>query len=86
MFLIEDETHAEPQGEFVTYDLALAELRRRAAAPWDQPPNAAPCSSWRTCGRAYVIVEYETTTVPWREIRRLPVFEISSEGVVWAPG
>lgn len=30
MFIIEDEAHAEPQGEFVTFDAAMAELKRRA--------------------------------------------------------
>jgi hypothetical protein len=45
MFIIEDEQHAEPQsGEFESIADALAELKRRAMLPWDQPPNVAPCT------------------------------------------
>jgi hypothetical protein len=83
MFVIEDELHAEPQGEFATYDEAVGELRRRARLPWDQEPNAAPCESWRTCGRRYEIIQYDTSSRPWKEIRRSPVLEISAAGVAW---
>ena len=83
MFVIEDERHAEPQGEFSTIESALAELRRRATVPWDQAPNCAPCTSWRTCGRVYEIIEYETSETPWREIRRLPALEVSAIGTTW---
>jgi hypothetical protein len=84
MFMIEDEQHAEPQdGEFDSVADAVAELKRRAMHAWDQPPNVAPCASWRTCGRTYDIVEYDTSGRPWREIRRTPFLEISSAGVRW---
>ena len=84
MFVIEDEQHAEPQeGEFSSFDGAVLELRRRAKLPWDQPPNVAPCTSWRTCRRMYEIVEYDTATRPWKELRRVPYLEISSSGVEW---
>jgi hypothetical protein len=57
--------------------------------PWDEEPNAAPCTSWRTCGRTYEIVEWDTRAN--REQRRTPYLEISSRGVKWlvplaAPG
>src|SRR6185436_11639562 len=67
MWMIEDEAHAEPQGEFESLDSALAELRRRAGMPWDAAPNVAPCTSWRTCGRRYEVVEFDTAESPWRE-------------------
>ena len=51
VFVIEDESHAEWAGEFATFEEALAELKRRASLPWDEAPNQAPCTSWRTCGR-----------------------------------
>jgi hypothetical protein len=64
MFLIEDEIHAEPQGQFASFDEAMVELTRRAEVPWDQPPNVAPCLSWKTCGREYVVIEYDDSRVP----------------------
>ena len=84
MFYIDDEAHAELQpGEFPTLDGAVEELKRRAAIPWNEAPNIAPCSGWRTCGRVYQIVEYDATTQPWTEIQRLAALDISSHGVVW---
>ena len=84
MFVIEDALHAESHGEFADKDAALAELRRRAAIPWDQPPNAAPCTSWRTCGRQFELVQYDSTQSPWKELNRVGVLEISAAGVKWA--
>jgi hypothetical protein len=86
MFAIEDESHAEPQGEFSSFEEALAELRRRAAMPWDQPPNVAPCSSWKTCGRNYEIIEYDTSHTPWRQLARFPILEVSAKGPRWEKG
>jgi hypothetical protein len=84
MFIIEDERHAEPQpGRFDTLAAAVEELKRRSALPWDEPPNAAPCRGWRTCGRLYEIVEYDTSAAPWRELLRLPCLEVSASGAHW---
>jgi hypothetical protein len=83
MFVIEDEAHAERSGEFASRDEALAELRRRAAIPWNEEPNQAPCMSWRTCGRRYEIVEYEVEARPWKELRRERALDISAAGVNW---
>jgi hypothetical protein len=84
MFKIEDELHAEfKDGEFGTLDAALTELRRRAQLPWDEPPNVAPCTSWRTCGRCYEVVEYDPSHAPWKELRRTPALEIDSAGARW---
>jgi hypothetical protein len=83
MFLIEDEVHAEAQGEFRTREEALAELRRRAAIPWDQEPNRAPCTGWQTCGRRYALVEYSDDTIPWKVISRVAILEVSSMGALW---
>ena len=59
LFVIEDEAHAEPHGEFDALESAVAELRRRAEIAWDRAPNLAPCVEWKTCGRRYEIVEYD---------------------------
>jgi hypothetical protein len=84
VFLIEDESHAEPQeGEFPTLRAAINELERRATIPWDQPPNLAPCTGWRTCGRDYQVIEYDTSTTPWRELRRMPFLRVSAKGIEW---
>lgn len=64
MFRIEDERHSEFHGDFETMAAAVEELRRRAEIPWDQEPNRAPCTNWRTCGRSYGIIEFESN--PYR--------------------
>jgi hypothetical protein len=84
-FVIEDELHAEPQGEFSSLEQALQELKRRATISWDQPPNVAPCASWATCGRNYAVIEYDDSQAPWKELSRIPVLEVSEAGVKWAP-
>jgi hypothetical protein len=81
--LIEDERHAEEHGKFASVHQAIAELRRRATIPWDQPPNVAPCTNWQNCGRSYEVVEYDDSQVPWKELRRITVLEVSASGVVW---
>jgi hypothetical protein len=86
MFVIEDEIHAEQDDEYASFDEALAELRRRARVPWDQPPNQAPCTSWPTCEREYVIIEYDDSRQPWIELQRRFVLNVSSSGVKWAVG
>jgi hypothetical protein len=85
-FVIEDEFHAEPQGQFSSFEQALTELQRRAKIPWDQPPNAAPCMSWKTCGREYVVIEYDDAHTRWRELRRVAVLRVSACGVEWSAG
>lgn len=84
-FRIEDELHAEPMdGEFESFETALAEVKRLAAFPWGQPPNLAPCQSWKTCGRHYEIVEYDASTQPyWTERSRTSVLEVRSGGLKW---
>jgi hypothetical protein len=82
-FVIEDESHDEPQGEFATAGDALAELRRRAEIPWDHDPNRAPCQSWQTCGRRYELVEFDDRDTPRKELRRELVLEISADGIEW---
>jgi hypothetical protein len=80
MFLIDDEAHCEPQeGRFQTRTEAVAELERRAAIPWDEEPNRAPCRNWRTCGRRYAILEYDQD----EEVSREPILAISAKGIVW---
>jgi hypothetical protein len=84
MFIIEDERHSEFQeGEFSTLAEALRELKRRAALPWNEAPNQAPCMSWRTCGRTYEIVEYDMSITPWKELQRLPVLDVTASGAKW---
>lgn len=55
-----------------------------AGIPWDQEPNRAPCSSWRTCGRNYELIEYEAGSGPWKLLGRTFAFEVSAEGVRWS--
>jgi hypothetical protein len=83
VFVIEDELHAEQQGAFVSRSEAIAELRRRADIPWNEPPNIAPCTNWEKCGRNYELVEYDDSERPWRVLARELVLEISAAGVCW---
>jgi hypothetical protein len=83
MFLIEDENHSEWIAEFATRELAMAELRRLVDVPWDQAPNRAPCTSSRTCGRNYELIEYDDSREPWRELARSAVLKISATEVRW---
>ena len=85
MFIIEDEWHAEQIGEFNSREEADAELLRLAALPWDEAPNLCPCTSWRTCGRRYRIVQYETSSEPWRSLSDEAVLEVSVMGTTWLP-
>jgi hypothetical protein len=84
MFVIEDEAHAEPQeGQFQTRQQAIAELQRRAAIPWDEEPNRAPCTNWINCGRRYELVEFDETTSPRKELSRKLILDISAAAVRW---
>ena len=62
---------------------AVAELQRRAALPWNQPPNRAPCKFWWTCCRRYQLVEFDDSRHPWKELQRIAVLEVSAAGVTW---
>ena len=86
MFVIEDELHAEHQGQFSTFEDAIAEVKRRATIPWDEAPNVAPCTSWETCGREYVVIEFDDACLPWKELRRVPVVAVSAKGIKWSSG
>jgi hypothetical protein len=84
VFVIEDEIHASPRGSYATFEDVVAELRRLSRIPWDEPPNRAPCTSWRTCGCIYEIIEYDDTQGDWNELRRLRALEVSATGVIWS--
>lgn len=83
MFVVEDDLHAERVGQFGTREEAMAEVRRLANIPWDKPPNVAPCTDWKTCGRSYEIIEYDTSRKPWRELGREATLDVSAAGVRW---
>lgn len=83
MFAIEDERHGESGDTFATEAEALAELDHRAALAWDEAPNLAPCTGWRTCGRSYELVEYDDTAVPWRVVSRVLMLEVDAGGARW---
>jgi hypothetical protein len=83
IFVIEDEAHGEQEGRFQIRQEAIAELERRATIPWNEKPNRAPCSGWLKCGRRYELVEYDESAVPWKELSRKLILEISAAGVFW---
>jgi hypothetical protein len=86
MIIIEDRIHCDHHGRFETFADALAELRRRAVIPWDERPNAAPCTSWKTCGREYQVMEFDDAQEPWKLLRGVAVLKVSAKGVEWVSG
>ena len=84
--MLHDELHDESAGSFDSLGSAIGEARRLASIPWDAEPNVAPCANWRNYGRAYEVVEYNDSALPWRELMVLPVFSITADGVRWATG
>ena len=84
MFIIDDDIHCELQdGEYNSFDEALHELKRRSLIPWDEYPNRCPCTSWKTCERNYSIIEYDPSSIPYKEIQKVFVLTISAKGVNW---
>ena len=83
MFIIEDQSHAEWHGEYTSVEQAFAELRNLSLVPWDQVPNRCPCTNWKNCNRDYEVIEYETSSTPWKEVRRFGTLNISSKGIIW---
>jgi hypothetical protein len=86
MFVLVDGLHGESAGQFTSLREAVGEVRRLASIAWDAEPNRAPCMSWRTCGRAYEIIEVDDRVRLWVEGRRLPILFIKAEGLRWAEG
>lgn len=84
-FIVEDEIHAEVIGEYESLAEAWEELKRRAAIPWDQIPNLAPCGNSLECGRSYEIVECDVSSKPWTEVKRIAGLDVSVEGIDWGP-
>lgn len=83
--IIEDESHAEWQkGEYLSVEEAFQELKRRAAMPWNESPNVCPCTSWKTCDRQYYILEFDDSTEPWTELKKLGCLKVSANGTVWS--
>ena len=85
MFVIEDEWHAEWIGEYLSREEAHSELRRLAELPWDTEPNRCPCISWRTCGRRYHVIEFDTASDPWRRLSGDAFLDVSAEKTEWLP-
>ncbi|MBK0404803.1 hypothetical protein I5M27_17560 [Adhaeribacter sp. BT258] len=83
LFEIEDEFHAESQGQFDNYAAALAELQRRTKIPWNEKPNKCPCTNWKNCHRDFQIIHYDTKEIPWKELNRTDVYRISAKGIEW---
>ena len=83
VFIIEDDFHAEPHGEYPTLADAVAELKRLSLIPWNEPPNQAPCTNWQTCGRTYAIIEYDTSSTPWLEINNIAGLDIRASGTIF---
>lgn len=86
MFSIDDAEHLDLGSRYPSFDLAIAEVVRRAALAWDEEPNRAPCREWRTCGRVYEVREYDDGVTPWRLLGRLKVVRVSAAGAAWVHG
>ena len=67
VILIQDDRHSELQKtEYPSLQAAVEELKRRAAIPWNEPPNRCPCTA--NCGREYAVREFEKVEPPpWKD-------------------
>ena len=83
VFEVRDERHGESRGVYRTSAEAFAAVSRLAALPWDSPLNRAPCTSWRTCGRHYEILEREPEP-PMQVASRTDVLTMSASGLEWS--
>lgn len=81
IFVLDDQRHAELQGEYADGRAVLAELERRAALPCHEEPNRPPCTSWKTCGRLYEVIELDA--VNREEICRYEVLEVEPQKAEW---
>jgi hypothetical protein len=62
----------------------MAELNRLALLGWGDLANRAPCAGWRTCGRRYAVVEYESAGADrGTERSRALVVEMRESGLTW---
>lgn len=84
MFVIEDEIHAEPQGEFQSYEQALDELKKRSQIPFNVKPNQCPCTNWENCERQYHIIEYDTRKTPWEKLNDKLILKMSKNKTEWS--
>jgi len=78
-YCVEDELHAGQQSHHETLRGSVVELGRLALVPWDAAPNLPPCQCWRTCGRRYEVVVYDTSTSPWRTLRRMADLDVNAK-------
>lgn len=81
IFVIEDENHCETHGKYHSLEDAVAELKNLTGLPWDKEPNRAPCVGWESCGRKYIIIEYDVSNKQWNEIKRTPGLNISAKEI-----
>ena len=85
-FSIEDEVHAEWQGDFPTFESALDELKNRAQIPWYEKPNVCPCTGWEKCERRYTITEFIVGDETYSPQREEEVLSVSVKGTFWLKG
>ena len=83
IFVLEDDFHADEIVRFPTRQEAWRDMQRRASDP-TSVENQAPCTSWKTCKRDYVIVEYDDSTQPWTRISSERVLTIEGGRATWA--
>ena len=83
-FVVDDDLHSEGISTHDSYAEALAKIESLSLLPWDQEPNAAPCTNWRNCGRRYEIAEYMVNdSNQWEELNRTRILELSAAGTIW---
>ena len=83
MFIIEDSLHSETIVESESYEKIIQEIKRISIIPFETEPNVPPCQNHENCKREYDIIEYNTSTDPWVEIKRIPIFSISKNEIKW---
>ena len=84
-YIIEDEFHCEYIWEFDILEDAISELKKLSVTKWMEWRNRPPCTSWKTCVRDYLLMEFsDTTKSPWKQERRENIFSINENGIKWS--
>jgi len=73
IWILEDDAHAEPIGEYSSFDRAEMEMKKRLNLPKSHELNRGPCSN-PNCPRTYLIIEYDNSCVPWKHIQKTEIF------------
>lgn len=78
---IEEIWHCEIIGKYKTYSEARNKINELSKLPWWARPNLPPCGSKTCLSYEYEIIEYDTSIIPYKLIKRELALIISKNEV-----